>query len=239
MSTARDLITASLRLIGAVSSGEAIAASEASDGLGTLNRMLSSWSTESLTIFAPVRETFPLTGSDGQYTIGATADFNTTRPVQIKQAFLIDQTSSPSVEYPVEILSLSQWQDITLKDLNGLPAYLYIDGAFPTATIYLYPRPQSSSYTLGLWSEKELSPLALDTTILLPPGYEEAIVYNLAARLAPEYGKALAPEIVAFATESKANIKRANHRPSYLRCDSELTGMGGGSFNMRSGGFGR
>ena len=38
------------------------------------------------------------------------------------------------------------------------------------------------------------------------PGYEEALVYNGAIRLAPEYGKSAPGEIVIIAKESKANI---------------------------------
>lgn len=43
MSTARDLITMSLRSIGVLHSGETPSAEEADDALDTLNQMLSSW----------------------------------------------------------------------------------------------------------------------------------------------------------------------------------------------------
>ena len=43
MATARDLVTAALRLIGALASGEEPEAAEARDGLAALNRMLHGW----------------------------------------------------------------------------------------------------------------------------------------------------------------------------------------------------
>lgn len=43
MTTARDLITMSLRSIGVLHSGETPSAEEANDGLATLNQMLNSW----------------------------------------------------------------------------------------------------------------------------------------------------------------------------------------------------
>ena len=43
MTTARDLVTMSLRTLGVLHSGETPSAEEANDGLATLNQMLNSW----------------------------------------------------------------------------------------------------------------------------------------------------------------------------------------------------
>lgn len=43
MATARDVVTAALRLIGALAAGETADAPEAADGLAALNRMMHGW----------------------------------------------------------------------------------------------------------------------------------------------------------------------------------------------------
>jgi hypothetical protein len=59
MTTARDLITMSLRSIGVLHSGETPSAEEANDGLVTLNQMLNSWLYEGIDL-----EFIPLTLND-------------------------------------------------------------------------------------------------------------------------------------------------------------------------------
>lgn len=229
--TGRDLVTASLRLIGASAPGESLAAAEATDGLAALNRMLGSFSNEGLLIHAQVRETLTLTASDGSYTIGSSGNLNTTRPIKVDEALIRDGSS----EYLLRILSLEEWASIAVKDVDGLPHSIYFDGAYPLLVANLYPRP-SSSYTLVLFSQKPLTEIAtLDTEISLPPGYDEMLTYNLSMRLGPEYGRPVPAEVMQIAIESKASIKRTNSRPVYLRCDSAVTGRG--AYNILTGGY--
>lgn len=222
MATARDLIKASLRLIGAIATGETPSADEQTDALSAMNRMIDSWSNESLIIYEKVREEFSLTVNDGEYTIGASGDFNTTRPMRIEAATYEDQSASPAFEYPINIINLDEWANIQAKDLTGIPTHLYFETSYPLATIHLWPKPDTAD-KLVLYSWKPLSSFAsANATASLPPGYEDALVYNLAVRLAPEYGKAVAPEIASTALDAKGNIKRMNIKPHYLRCDPFL-----------------
>jgi hypothetical protein len=233
--TGRDLVTATLKLIGAVAPGETPAYEELNDGLLTLNRMIGSWSNESLLIHAKVREELTLTASDGEYTFGIGGNINTARPMKIEEALIEDVTNTPTAEYPLKILTLAEWCAITQKDLESdIPTSLYVDNAYPLTTLSLYPVP-SAANKLVLFSWKPITELTtLNTAISLPPGYEEALIYNLAIRLSPEYGRPVSQEIAMIAGDSKASIKRMNHKPSYLRVDPAL--MTKGSFNIYTGG---
>lgn len=234
--TGRDLVSASLRLIGALAPGETLEAQEATDGLAALNRMIGSWSTESLLIFARVRESFAITASVQSYTMGVGGDFNTSRPQKIDEAYL-SVAGSTTVEYPVRILSLSEWASIGVKSISSeIVTDLYAEGTYPLETINLYPNP-SVANSLVLWSWKPLTSVTtLDTVISLPPGYEEALIYNLAIRLSPEYGRPVVAEVASIATDSKAAIKRMNHKPSYLRVDDVPADHGSG-FNILTGDY--
>lgn len=235
MATVRDLIKGSLRLIGAIATGETPSADEQADGLSSLNRMLDRWSAENLLIYAVVREEFTLTPGTQSYTIGSSGTFNTSRPVRIERA-TIEEQSGDTPEYPVEILSLDEWALITTKNTQSeIPSKLFAEGTYPLDTLKLWPVP-SAANKIVLYSLKPLTAFsAVGDTVSLPSGYEDAIVYNLALRLAPEYGKQPDAAIVIEATEAKENIKRMNIKPQYLSCDPGVLSRGGGGFNIMTG----
>lgn len=228
--TGRDVVSASLRLIGASAPGESIDAQEAADGLAALNRMIGSFSNEGLMIHAITAEAaFTLTPGDSTVTLGTGGDI-TTRPQSIDAVVIRDG----SVDYPVRILSLDEYASIADKTVQSTyPDALYDDGGYPLRTLTLYPVPQAAKQ-LVLFTRRALTAIAdLDTSVSLPPGYEDMLVYNLAVRLAPEYGRAIPDAVGMVATESKASIKRQNHRTSYLRVDSALLPVG--HFNIYRG----
>lgn len=230
--TARDVIATSLRLIGVLAPGENIAATEASDGLAALNRMLDSWSNERLNAHARLREVFDLVVGTAAYTMGTDGDFDSARPQRIEAASIMVS----DIEYPLTILTREEWQKIPDKtSQTEIPTKLYIEGTYPKETLTFWPVP-SVAYEVVTYSWKPLSTLAvLGTEVSFPPGYEDAIIQNLAIRLAPEYRKAVSPVLGALALESKANIKRMNYRPDLLRVDSALI-SGAGGFDVGNGG---
>lgn len=222
--TGRDLISASLRLIGAIASGESLDAAEASDGLSAFNRMLDSWSTEPLVIYTKTEEEFVLTPGTQTYTMGPTGTFSTTRPLEIEKAYLKITSQSPAIELPMAVLTVDEWARITIKALSATyPLYLYAEGTYPNETLHIHPNPTAAN-SLVLYSRKPLTTLtSIDTVLPLPPGYERALIYNFAVEVAPEYGKQVSDPVMMIAQDSKATIKRANSKPKLLRVDSALT----------------
>lgn len=94
---------------------------------------------------------------------------------------------------------------------------------YPEASLYFYPCPDDS-YTIRFNTIKPFVELnsfdALSSTLSLPPVYEEAVIYNLAIRLAPEYGKPIVAEVAQVAKESydiminlNADIQRGGEIP--------------------------
>lgn len=227
--TGRDLVSASLRLIGAIASGDSMAAQEATDGLSALNRMLASWSTESLLVNAKVREVFPLVPGQQAYTMGVTGNFNTSRPLKIEAALIQVTGSSQPPELALQVLNMEQFASIVVKGVtSSIPTYLYCEGTNPLETLNLWPIP-STLQSIVLYSWKPLSTFPdINTDVVFPPGYDEALIYNLAIRLAPEYGKSTPGEVMQIATDAKAAIKRMNTKPQYLQIDDGIASKSGG-----------
>jgi hypothetical protein len=221
MSTARDVVEGSLRLIGALASGENATASEGADGLEALNEMIESWSLEALIIPNITREEFTLTPGTQSYTIGTGATFNTTRPIRVESVTL--ELVGSEEELPLKMVNSQEWAAIQLKGISSdIPLYVYFEGTYANETVNVWPKP-SAAHKLVIYSQKPLASLAsLNTTVTLPPGYLRALKYNLALEWAPEFGKELSPQVQRVAMEAKASIKRKNQKPYFSACDAAV-----------------
>lgn len=204
MATARGIIKKAMQKIGAITKGENPSADEANDALDSLNALIASWSNFADNIYSRTLETFNLT-SAATYSIGTGQTFNTTRPIQIVDAYV----TSGDIDYPLTIINQEQFDPVAMKTTQGIPQYLIYNNAYPYGTITLYYVPSGVS-SITLLSEKAITGFAtLDTVMSLPEGWERALVYNLALELAPEYSQQPDPSVAAIAVQSLGAIKMA------------------------------
>lgn len=236
---ARDLVKGALRQINAIGVGETPSAEDLSDGLDSLSAMLESWAIEKLMVFAPTREVFTLVPGQEMYTIGPTGNFNTSSPVDILLAGIQLVGSTPPAEIPLEIVTLQQRADTRMKDLQStIPRDLYYENGAPFSRLYLYPVP-AYAHQIVIYSNKQLLSITDgNTDLILPSGYWDALLYNLAVKRAPEYGKEPSQTVMSMAVKSKAAVKRANYRPSYMKGDPAVMGRTAW-FNILTGYGGR
>lgn len=236
MATATGIITRAMRLIGAIGKGETADDDEAQDGLTALNSMLDAWQIERLAVYQIVQNSHTWAASASSRTIGQSGspNFSVQRPVRIDSAFIRDSNSQ---DYPLILLSdRTQYDSIAVKTTEAnLPNWLFYDPAYPNGTLYLYPVP-SVQVTLRLNTWQTLQSFsALTTELALPPGYERAIVYNLAIEMAPEYGAGtkIDPQVMLIAVQSKAAIKTINQPSMVAQLDSGVALLsGGGRYNI-------
>lgn len=216
MATGRTLVKKALSNIGALTKFDTLSNDEAVDGLEDLNAMAGMWSSDGLLCYARTLESFPVSPGDNEYTIGVGADYNTTLPVSIIEAYLRQGTE----DYVLDIISDEEYARIFDKPLLDMPSYLNFDGNYPTGKIKLWPVP-ISSYTLFILSEKPITSFQLDTEVSLPPGWDIALWSNLAVLLAPQYGQPVSNELFKLATDTKAAIRRtiAKARPMDVNQD--------------------
>lgn len=221
MTTAREVITKSLQKLGALIKSESPSADEASDGLSSLNQLIESWSNDSAAIPSRAWETFSLVAGQSTYTMGSGQTFNTTRPTNILQAYV----RIGGVDNDVDVINDEAYNAIPFKELTGVPQWLNYDNANPTDNLRIYPVP-ASAYPLFILSEKPLASFTtLDTVITMPPGWERALIYNLALELAPEYGVQPDASIAAIAAKSLGLARMAILRARPMDAYPQGTGV--------------
>ncbi len=200
------------------------------DAIAILNRMIGSWNVDRLKIYSLNISAYNLTAGKKSYQIGPGAtDFNTMRPVTIESANIIVNTTTPVVRFPCELLSDAQWAAIQVQDIPGtIPWALYSDGGNPIATLYLYGQPLTT-YQLELYTWQAIPTFAAITdSVVLPPGYEEAIVYNLAVRIAVSFPTQaqISPEAGQIARDALMAIESINAPTPIMKCDGAVLGVG-------------
>lgn len=203
MSTARTIIKRAMRKAGILTTGQEPTADEANDALDSLNDLLASLFNENLIVYGRSVESFTLTASQASYTIGSGGDFNTTRPNAIASAYV----RIGNIDYPLEPYMDTLYDENTaLKTLSTIPNSYVYENTYPLGRFTLYPVP-ASGWTLYLRLEKPVTELTLDSTVSMPPGWNQFLIYKLATILAPEYGQQIDPNVVLIANQSKEALE--------------------------------
>lgn len=215
MTTIRDIISGSLRLLEVLGAGEAPTAEDAADCLKSLNAMIASWSIDGKKIWTESIDTFTLTSGTASYTLGTGGTLNASLPVKIKTMTLGTVGTQPSI---LDMLSVEEYADQSDDNLSGIPLGVYNSGGYPLQTLYFTCKPDQA-YELKIYGEKPLSAYSsINDTFIAPPGVERAIKYNLAVEVAAEYGKTPKPDVKKIAQQSKAALEA-----QYANIDAPLS----------------
>lgn len=211
MATAGDQINAALRLIGVLAEGETPSAEMSQDALSALNQMLDSWSTERLSVFNTIDQTFTWPASTATRTLGPTGDFVGVRPVLLDDATYF-RDASTNVSYGIKFLNQQQYDAIAVKTVTATyPQVMWTNMSFPNITMTVYPVPLRDLEFHFVSVEVLSQPATLATSLTFPPGYLRAFKYNLACELAPEFGVEPSATVQRIAMTSKRNLKRIDN----------------------------
>ena len=215
-----DLIKSSMRLIGAIATGETPTADEINDGLLILNDMLENWSTETLSVWGSSNITFNLVANQRTYTIGPAGNWNTQRPQDIDDAYC----TFSGVDFPIKVISQEQYNEINLKSMAQpiVERLLYVN-EFPLGIVTVWPVP-TQAIPITLTMPRILTfPVAATDVLTGPPGYMKALRYCLAVEFAPEFGIEASPTVLQVASDAKGDYKRANIPIVEAKYDDALT----------------
>ena len=215
--TALDLITKSLGLLGIGAEGETLTAQQANDALDSLNNFLALLGVRSLLTSAQIQESFPLVANLARYTIGPSVtapNFIAEMPQKVVSGFIRDDNGNDTF---LNIISREEYNSFSLKTDTGTPEYAFYDpgptqqaAAFGTLNFYLTP-DSTIGYQAFLVSEKTFTQFAsLGSLINFPAHYYHFLIYNLAPILAPFYGRLVPAEVSFQAEESMRIIETLN-----------------------------
>jgi hypothetical protein len=232
-----DVITEVLSLLRAYSPGEPIAAADSSSCLFTLSGLIDGWGAERLTVFRGNVATFTTTAGKQTYTVGPAAALAPASPDWLLDPCPPDfnaVTCLPgqpsSIEAELRILTDLQWAEIPLKSLQSN----YLGSVWPNfqpAGYYqlsFFPIP-SAAVPVTLYTPLPVGKLlALSSTLQMPPGYQEALVYELAIKVSSKFGPRMPEWLPAAWTAAKSRIKEANFQALDVSLDAALTRDGGG-----------
>ena len=208
--TAGEQINRALRLLGVLAEGETPSASVSQDALMAFDQMVESWNTERLSVFCTQDQVFTWPSGLISRTLGPTGDFVGNRPVLLDDSTYY--VGNNGVSYGVKFINQDQYNGIAVKTVTStFPQVIFVNETYPNVEMYVYPRP-TQDLVWHFISVQELSqPATLATSLLFPPGYLRAFVYNLAMELAPEFGVEPSPQVKRIAMTAKRNLKRINN----------------------------
>ena len=184
------------------------------DAIDELNRLVGSLNCDRLFIYALDKLFLPVTisGPESSWTIGnsTSADFQQQRPQGISSASL---KATDGLFTLLTVATPQQWvegNDSTCGSVENSAGMLFFDGGYPVGTIYLRSYT-TGPQTLELWVW-HLVPrfTSVSNAVALPPGYEDALVLNLAVRLGPHFQRATDPALRADARESLMRLESIN-----------------------------
>lgn len=237
MTTALNLVADAFQRTGVYSPGEAVSATDNARGLSLLNQMMDAWSNMSLACFAILEQSAPLVPGQSAYTIGPGGDFNMTRPIRILTdpgtAYVQDSNGN---NYPMSVVPRDKWNLYSNRsDLitSNFPNVLFYDPQFPLGVINVLPFP-NLSYTMFWDSYAQLANFAtIEGELSFPPGYEIAIVTNLALLIWPMYLDTPPSQLLVMQSkETLALVKRSNQRENLALYDSEIVSRANVQYNV-------
>jgi hypothetical protein len=229
-----SLLYAGLRTAGITTRpGRGPSSDQFADAFAIYNRMVGGWSNSEIDTFQLAITPFTLSASQQAYTIGPGGAgpywINAARPSKIVRANLFISGSPTTVRRPIDVLEPEQWMEKRVQQVNGPPLQLYNDRGSPISTLMFWPIPDKS-YQGEIYSWNAVpAAVALSDQVALPPGYEEAIVFNLARRIAAQFPTQtkISPLALELAQSSLNAIQARNTRSPRAINDAARLGRPG------------
>ena len=221
--TALDLIVLALRQAGVNGIGQDPSAEDANDSLKLLNAMIGQWAVRRWLVYALRDVTLTSTGALS-YTYGPGGDFDQPSTDHLEAAFFrfLKGSGPQQPDYPLRMLnSWEDWSRIRLKTLSTWPQYVFFDGNYPLASVNFWPIPQAEMYELHLVVKTPLEHFdSLPQEIVLPPAYQEALLYNLGLRLRTHFQLDPDPQLAKLAADSLQTLRMSNAQIPRLTLDT-------------------
>jgi len=122
------------------------------------------------------------------------------RPLEIISGF---RRNSDEQDIPLSVVSLDEYRLLSGKTTEGDPTTVGVDFQLDDAIGYLWPEPDNMKTRIILVVKYPLEDFdAASDDCDFPQEWMEALVYNLATRLAPDYNRKLHNSVIEMATQT-------------------------------------
>lgn len=126
------------------------------------------------------------------------------RPVEIIEA---RRRNADDKDIPLTILSRDQYMALSDKVSEGTPNSIYYDAQVTNGIVRVWLEPNDMKNRIYMTIRRLIADFdAAGDDADFPPEGLEALKFNLAIRLAPEYGKKVSPEVIFLANSTKAAL---------------------------------
>lgn len=219
--TVLEVCRQALALTNAVGIDQTLTAAESTDCLRAFNDLLEDFSNQNLAVYGIQNFTFNTISGQATYTIG-TGGFLNVRPVRIHEW---GYSTINGVDFPFREWTQDEYNLMGTKSIEqSFPSrYLYVN-SFPYGLLTLWPVP-SAIFPVTLTIDRVFETVdSINDSIAFPQGYAKVFSYRLAVELASMFGVKLSkyPQVVQIATDSFANLKRANKKPLVMQYDAAI-----------------
>jgi hypothetical protein len=187
--TRNQFIEAAMRKCGRLAKGQSADSTDLANGMLALNSIIAEYQTLGMALWARTDYSVTLVAGQRNYTIGDGQTINTPFPLKMQKVVLETVTGGSMREiFP------TAYQDFRLlnTESTGVPVSYTYQPKVNLGVLSLWPLPDATSaaaYTLQLTYQRPFEGFsAAGETPDFPQEWQNALIYNLAVALAPEYG---------------------------------------------------
>jgi hypothetical protein len=188
--TRAQVISGALRKLGVLASGASPSTAQTNDATEALNALVKAFHADGMPLWAITNHTFTVTSGTSSYAIGTGLTLNVTPPLKVLQA---RYKLSGGDFTPMNVYNQYDFNNLPDVNSEGVPINLYykygVTNGVDTGTIKLWPIPNDSTTQIDIVYQRPFMDMdATDNQFDFPSYWMQALIYNLAWALAPEYG---------------------------------------------------
>ena len=183
-----QVITGALRKLAVLPSGGTPSAAQISDASEALNALIKAFHADGMPVWKITSTTFTCVDGTSSYTIGPSGyTITAAQPLKVIQALY---TVSGASAVPMNVYNRYDFNQLpNLSTIEGTPINLYYQPLRTSGVIKLWPTPDNSTTTITIHYQAPFEDMdAAANDFDFPAYWIQALIYNLAWVLAPEYG---------------------------------------------------
>jgi hypothetical protein len=182
-----QVITSALRKLAVLPSGQSPSTAMTSDASDALNALVKAFQADGMPLWKISSQSFTVVSGTSSYTVGPSLTVNCPKPLKIIQAFY---TPSGGNNTPMNVYNRYDFNDLPQgTTYTGTPVNLYYQPLRTGGVIQLWPTPDDSTTSITFHYQSPYEDMDVAANDFdFPSEWIQALIFNLAWTLAPEYG---------------------------------------------------